>query len=211
MIIIRDEILPNETYAKDPDVGLIRIAIRCLGKLEDTAVIFIGEAVLKRLTNFLECLVQLKTITEEMQRTNRRIMQQNARITPVIPNNEIISSRLQSLSFLKARREHYDSRKKEIEAEQRKTSTGHNTPRGGFTANRFYRLKMAADSHEDKGDDESRRIVLVYSVEDTTSEDGTEQVYLRPALVLASRIKFTPEVMWVDCATHFLILTTLRK
>jgi hypothetical protein len=171
---VRHEILPNETYAKDPDVGLIRIAIGCLGKLKDTAVMFIGEAVLKKLTTFPEFLVELKKMNEEMQRTDRRIMQQNARITPVIPYNELVSSTLQSLSNLKARREHYDSRKKEIETDQRKTFTGHNTARSGFAGNRFNRLEVGADSDEDEN--ELHRGALVYPEEDTNSDNGTEQV-----------------------------------
>ena len=171
---IKDEVLPNENYAKDPDVGLIRVSVDCLGVLKDTVVMYITEESLKRLKSFPEFLVALKAMNEDLQRSDRKIMQQNARITPVVPYKDLVSSTLQKLDNFKARRDQYDARKKEIETTQRKTFPSYNTSHGKFTGGRLNRLEVGADSEED--DVEVRRGALTYGEEDNNTDEDTEQV-----------------------------------
>lgn len=173
--VIKDEVLPNETYAKDPDVGLIRASVECLGVLKDTVVMFMTEDSLKRLKSFPEFLAELKKMNEHLQKSDRAIMRENAKITPVTPYKDLVSGVLQKLdTFQKNKRAHYEDRKKEIEKSQQSSYRGNaQAPRStGFTGGRFNRFEGEEDSEDEN---QVKRGALIYGEEDSGSDQDVKE------------------------------------
>jgi hypothetical protein len=138
---------------------------------------------LKQLKSFPEFLVELQKLNERLQRSDRAIMLENARITPVTPYKELVSNALQKLDNLQnSRRAHYDERKKEIEQSQQRFS--HHGLHGG----RQNRIE-GADS-ADEGDPPRR--VLIYGDDDTDDDIVVEAPLPPPGRPFPSDVPLDP-------------------